>query len=265
MAKKHPQKDQSNRRKERYPYCTLRMCLKLGSIVKENGGERAGIPKSVIASGMNLNQASSNFAQIIASAKIFGIVDGTSEIRLTDLGREYFFPTTDNGAQIAAIDFLSQPSAFAYLIKRFDGSRPPTANIIGNLLGKDCGIPESWRNRAAQIFLGASLELGVLDANGSLRYEATKHTLGIRSDQATTTTSDKQSMINGGDSSNTQRTVNATTTTTPMPMQLGSCGNVWMYTEEGKTIRLETPDNLTASLWDRLNRYVDILKPAKGA
>ncbi len=137
----------------RYPYYILPQCLKLGSIVKEHGGERAGVPKSVIAQGLNMDQGASNFSQLIASTKTFGIVEGTSELSLTNISREYFFPTSENGSRMAELEFLVQPTAFYHLIKRFDGSKLPKPTILGNLLGKECGIPASWRIRAAQIFM----------------------------------------------------------------------------------------------------------------
>jgi hypothetical protein len=39
--------------------------------------------------------------------------------------------------------------------------------------------------------------------------------------------------------------------------------NVWTYTEGGGAVRLETTESISFALWDRLKRYVEVLKPSK--
>ncbi|MGD0516317.1 MAG: hypothetical protein ABSA26_02170 [Thermoguttaceae bacterium] len=249
----------------KYPFNTLRQCLRLGLIVKNNGGERAGVPKSVIAQGLDMDQGSASFSQLAASSKTFGIVEGSSDLFLTELGREYYFQTSENGSKIAGIEFLSKPSAFEYLIKKFDGSRLPSSSIMGNLIGKYCGVPESWRTRAAQIFLSAASEVGVMDGNMCLRYASTKHKLSVGNSQSALTTAQNPSSISDQDINlnNLPRTIIASTNSTA-PSTDNVNNNVWVFSEDGKTIRVETPDVLTLSLWQRLKSYIDILVPNEG-
>lgn len=41
--------------------------------------------------------------------------------------------------------------------------------------------------------------------------------------------------------------------------------NVWLYSEKGVVMRVETPSNLSMVLWRRLAKYVEILEPKPGA
>ena len=162
----------------KYPYYSFAQCLKLAGIVKEHGGElAAGVPKTVIGQ-MQTDHTSAMFSQIVASAKTWGLVEGSSELRLTELGREFYYPTADSGQRLAELSFLTIPTAYAYLVKEFDGSRIPKTAIMANKIGKSCGVPESWRMRAAQLFVNAATDLGVLDQAGYLRDHAAKHSAG---------------------------------------------------------------------------------------
>jgi len=41
--------------------------------------------------------------------------------------------------------------------------------------------------------------------------------------------------------------------------------NAWFYTLDDQMVRLETPiDELSPSLWAKLNAYVQVLKPGTG-
>lgn len=45
----------------------------------------------------------------------------------------------------------------------------------------------------------------------------------------------------------------------PVPIPTGR--NVWTYSEDGGTVRLDTPADLSRKLWERLSRYAAMLEP----
>jgi hypothetical protein len=267
MAKQESPSENGVKQKGGYPYYVLKNCLRLGAVVKQHGGERAGVPKSVVARAMDADQGSSAFSTQVASAKNFGVIEGTSELRLTENGREYFFPTAANGSRLAELEFLAHPPAFAFLIKQFDGSRLASTQIIANQLGKHCGVPASWRLRVAQIFISAATDLGVLDQNGFLRYGAAKHTAGGSSNS--TATLQMHGMQSQPDRSPpAQAAVGNMSGSADDKFSVGGTffgvkTNTWIYGEAGGMVRLETSDPLPRDLWDRLTRYVKMLEPAK--
>lgn len=251
--------DDGPRRKGGYPYYVLRQCLRLGTAVKEHGGERAGVPKALVAHHLEMDHGAASFAQLVTSAKTFGIVDGTSELFLTDAGRKYFFPTTDSESRAAELSFLVHPPSFATLVDELDGSRLPSTSMLANLLGRKCGVPTSWRVRAAQIFVSAATDMGVLDQGGNLRYAAAKHMAGT-----------EHGMAASPMRSAAHETIPPPSTQNPLPSGIagspisGGAENVWVYRDGTGTIRLETPTQLTYAMWDRLTKYVDILRPSNG-
>jgi hypothetical protein len=249
--------DAPQRKKGAYPYYLLKSCLALGGIVKDAGGDRVDVPKSVVAEGLDVEQTSSNFAQFVASAKCYGIVDGHTALRLTDLGRDHFMPTTENGARCAELEFLSQPPTFSFLIEKFDGSTLPAANILANLLAREFGIPDSWNGRVAQIFISSANDLGVIDQGGCLRYDSAKHKAAgaVQMPPRNDTSSGEvqaaqrpQQNQPGGTTDNPQQT---------KPNNRKS--KVWVWED----IRLETPGDLTLDEWEQLRDYVGILRPKK--
>src|SRR4051794_27283236 len=106
MAKKAPTPKTSGT-SLKYPYYGIPQAFKMGAVVKEHGGNRAGVPKSVIAQALGTDQGASSFSQQVASAKTWGVVDGTTELRLTEQSQEYYFPTSDESKRISALSFLT--------------------------------------------------------------------------------------------------------------------------------------------------------------
>ncbi|HEV2968834.1 MAG TPA: hypothetical protein VGY55_02520, partial [Pirellulales bacterium] len=228
-----------------------RKCIEFAAVIKEHGGDRIGVPRSTIAKELEKSGASSGFQLLAASAKIFGITEGHGDTRLTALARSYFFPTNERESRSAELAFMIEPPVFAELVKRLDGAKLPNTSILSNILSQ-MGVTESWRMRAAQIFSSTAAELNVIDRLGFLRYEAACNAaaLGEPRPQPPERTNDNQ---------------NATQQTAPThepEQRITAKGNVWVYSEGGGTVRLETTDPLPRELWARLKRYVEVLNPS---
>jgi hypothetical protein len=100
------------------------------------------------------------------------LITGRGSYSLTELSKQYFFPTVENGKESAAIAILATPKAFAVLVQKFDGGKLPTAEMIGNIVHKESGIPVSKKDTVASIFIRSAQFLGVVDSNGFLRCKA---------------------------------------------------------------------------------------------
>jgi hypothetical protein len=266
--------ESAQRKKAAYPYHTLKTSIGLGFVVSEGGGDRVGVPKSVVAAALDMDQGSSAFSMLVASAKCYGIVDGYKELMLTDGGRDYFMPTTTNASREAELGFLSQPSVYSFLIEKFDGSTLPAAGMLGNVLTRQFKIAPSWSGRVAQNFLTAANDLGVLDQGGRLRYDAAKHKAGAQPGRSLVSVGTNQPQQSAPESvygpyvDLSGASVEATMSEpSPMPQSVQFIpnvhgANVWVYRDAaGATVKLETPSTLTTALWDRLKAYIEILKP----
>jgi len=231
----------------KYPYYPLDSALKLAAAVKDLGGARTPVKKSLLAKQLSAVENSASFAQGITSAKVFGVIDGHGDYSLTEASKRYFFPTTDSDKSVALLDIFSTPTAFAELLKRFDGDRLPTREILGNILHRDLGIPESWKDRVAALFSNSAQSVGVIDAQGFLRFDAAHH------GSASPATPPEQYSAAVVEASK------AVDNVTARVIPAGT--NEWNYSLNGKSVRVSTPDPLDPQLWQMLDGYVRLLKP----
>lgn len=227
-----------------YPYMPLNQSLRLSDAVKDLGGSRSTVTKSMLASHMKENEKSANFSQRIMAAKCFGLIEGRGEYQLSENAKRYYFPVNDSDKSDAALDFLSTPPAFAELIKRFDGDKLPTRDLLANMLHKELGVPDSWKDRAAAFFANSAELVGVIDSEGFLRFNAVKHGNNLKGNIALAPA--HPISRNGPEPQNSS-------------LSIGT--NVWNFSHKGASVRLETPSELTKPIWEKLNAYVQFLKP----
>jgi hypothetical protein len=241
-----------------YPYDGLARCIKLGGIIRDHGGK--DVSKAELANALGLAESAAVLYQVVASAKCFGIIEGSRDLSLTEGGRDYFSPHTESAARIAELGFFGTPRVFKSTIERFDGSKLPATNILSNLMHRQFGVPESWATRTAGLFTSSAIELNIIDANGILRYGVGLQRAGRepqRMDGPVTPPElervvPRPANISGTSIGSAVAYGVATASAAP-----ASAETVWVHRE----IRLHTPDNMTKALWDQLNRYVQSLKP----
>ena len=253
MANK--QTETAARREAQYPTTGIRQSLRIAQIVNDYGGRRSPVPKAVVAQHMKMGESSSAFYALAASAKCFKMVEGNRDLALTEIGQRYFYPMTEDDSRLASIEFFGSPAAFQLLIGKYDGNKLPTPDILSNVLQMEDCAPKSWAPRVAALFLSSGEELGIIDAGGYLRFQASQHSIG-NSQAGTAALVLAQQPPDGfaTDVVNAPRHV-----ATVRSAKTGV--NTWVYSEGGGTVLLETPDKLSATLWNRLKRYVDILEP----
>jgi hypothetical protein len=243
----------AGRKEPAYPYSTWNTALKVASAVSRAGGDRTEVSKATLADYLEMSESSPAFSQTISTSKVFGLIQGWGSYKLTENGKAYFFPKSEEERRQASLACLAAPSAFRFLIERFDGSQlPDTARLANILLRETTGVPKSWTERAAKFFRNAVQQLGLLDAGGHLRYRAAKHAERHSVPVQTEASSQPLAAQHGGAHSDAQKAEDQTIT------------NKWTFSEAGGTVRLETPDPLPRALWERLQKYVQAIEPAKG-
>jgi hypothetical protein len=235
-----------------YPYHSLESCLKLAEAVKQIGNGRQDVDKSLLASHLKADEQSGEFAQKIASSKTYGMIEGKGVFQLSEAARAYFLPTTDPEAsrKSALFKFLSTPGAFKALIDRYDGSRLESLEIMGNILSQSYGVPNSWSARVAAFFSRSASFVGALGPDSCLRYKAQTLSVGNGEPNAGNPPSKPKERDLLPPNNDTE---DGTTD------QSGVI--VWKYPVQGMTLRVETPENMTKEIWEKLNKYIQVLKP----
>jgi hypothetical protein len=155
-----------------YPIYDLAEAVKVAEGVRDLGGGNVPIARSLLAKHLKYAETGPSYFQRIAAAKAFGIIEGRGSYGLTDLGREYFYPTIENGQKVAAVKLLTFPNAFAGLVGKFDGAKLPTIEMLGNIIHTEADIPVSKKNAVAGCFIRSANFIGVIDAGGVLRCKA---------------------------------------------------------------------------------------------
>lgn len=155
-----------------YPLYDLAEAIKIAEAVRDLGGGNAPAAKSLLAQHLQYAESGPSFFQRVTSAKAFGLIDGRGSYSLTELAKQYFYPTVENGKEAAAVKALTFPKAFAILVQKFDGGKLPSLDMIGNIIHTEADIPVSKKNTVAGIFLRSIQSIGAIDGGGFLRCKA---------------------------------------------------------------------------------------------
>ena len=245
-------KPEQDDKKESYPAFDLASCIEFSQHIKALGGSRSEVKKSLLAKSVGLAASTPSFFQRIGSSKTFGIIDGWGSYTLTDIGRNYFYPTSEEDKKRAALTMLKTPAGFSFIIQRFDGELLPPVETIGNILDQEVGLTDSWKDRLALLFVKSAQHLGIIDAGGYLRYDAEMHSKSIIDPAEQEMALNSATPSTAGQSGSAQFPQGGQHVTLNIPKQ-----SVWKHRE----ITLQTPEVMTKELWEKLNAYVQILKP----
>jgi hypothetical protein len=234
-----------------YPLYDLTEAVKVAEAVRDLGGDRTPVSKSLLAQHLKYAETGPSFFQRLSATKSFGLISGRGEYELTEQAKRYFFPTTDTDKATAAVAILSSPSSFKVLVQRFDGGKLPPNNMLGNILQKDAKVSVSKKDTVASCFVRSAQFLGVIDASGFLRCRA--HVSGggaeIKKDV-------QQQDAQGEEQVTRFRRVAENLNVDP---------NRWTFTADNEVLLVETPKGLTKKKWEILNQYVQFIKPEEKA
>jgi hypothetical protein len=110
--------------------------------------------------------------------------------------------------------------------------------------------PVSWKDRIASFFVKSAENVGVIDSQGFLRIKAAIHS-SVVSPMG-------PKMISPAVSP--RESVEA-----PISSEPGDgLSNVWDFSYKGKSVHLVTPAEIEKPLWDKLNAYIQVIKPEAG-
>jgi len=234
-----------------YPLFALPECFRVAEAVRDLGGARSPVRKSSLAQHLKFPESSPSFSQRLGAAKAFKLIEGHGSYSLSDAAKRYFYPISESQKAEAGLEILSSPLAFQSIIRRFSGDKLPTSEIIANIVHREAGVPLSWKDRTASFFRKSAEFLGVVDAEGFLRY-GNENAVSESKEQSIKT---QPAMSDNGTAQQIIRTPRKVESPPPGYSQ-------WVFPFGGSYIRLETPEALTKELWDKLNAYVQILKPS---
>jgi hypothetical protein len=229
-----------------YPIYDLAEAVKVAEAVRDLGGDRTPVSKSLLAQHLKYAETGPSFFQRVTATKSFGLISGRGEYELTEQAKRYFFPTTDTEKATAAVAILSSPSAFKVLVQRFDGGKLPANNMLGNILQKDARVSVSKKDTVASCFVRSAQFLGVIDAGGFLRCRAS-----VDAGNSEIKRDVQQQLVSAEQPSPTRR--------------VGGGENpdatVWTFADGNQVLLVETPKNLTVRQWEILNQYISWIKP----
>jgi hypothetical protein len=241
-----------------YPLFALPECLRLAEAIRDLGGARGTVSKSLLAQHLKVPEAS--LSQRIGAAKAFKLVEGHASYFLSDTAKRYFYPASESQNGEAALEMLSSPRAFKVIIQKFNGDKLPKSDIIANIMHREAGVPVSWKTRAASFFIRSAQFLGAIDGSGFLRYgSAVKNGCPTQANAGQTETSESGSPEAQGGTGSAEQMIRFPRKVEPAPPGRSQ----WVFPFGGTYIRLETPEKMTKELWDKLQAYVQILKPAE--
>jgi hypothetical protein len=243
-----------------YPYYPWMSAVKIADAVKSLGGDRQPVPKGDIAHQLEMAEESQSLAQNIASARVYGIIEGHGEYKLTEAGRSYYYPEDASEKRRAELAMLNTPAVHAALIKRFDGNVLPLSRNLGTIL-LGLGVPVSWVDRVGSQFKEACERMELIDPGGHLRY-------GFAARFAAKANGAEGSVKPEGEGDAEHDEVKPPPPPPKQPPAENQRDNVprgdttvWAAPTPNGTVRVETPVRLTREAWVKLTRYVEILEP----
>lgn len=236
-----------------YPQFDLETCIKFATNIKDLGGSRTAIPKSMLARHLKVAESTPSFFQRLSAAKFFGIIEGWGSYGLSEHGKAYFYPTSEQDKSRALLSMLAFPPIFKSLITRFDGEKLPNIQVIGNILHQSFPVPDSWKDRVASTFVRSARFAGIIDDQGFLRYDA-----GMRMPPAKPLEENPPAQ-----DQNWQEHPNKPLVPAQSQSEQSTAERVvWSYSYKGQTARFDTPSDLTLEFWQRLDAYIQLIKPA---
>jgi hypothetical protein len=174
-------RDESRRETSAYPYTSLAAALKIADAVKECGGVRTNVSKGALAAHLGETEKAQGFSQRITSAKSFGLVEGRSDFQLSELAKRIYFPTDESDKSHALLLAFATPATFRQLIERYDGDPLPKKEILANVLHREIGVPESWKDRVASFFLNSAQNIGAINGHGILCFASSLRSNNVKS------------------------------------------------------------------------------------
>lgn len=152
-----------------YPGASWSASINLIETIKKNFNGSA-VSYSDLASAYNVSSSTKSFTGKLSGAKQFGLIETSNgAVSLTNDGRKYLYPTSDNCRVELAYKCLKRPKLFSDLIDRYNGKPLPTKELLGNILMNEYQILQQVKDNVASIFLDSMEQCG-FKVNGLLKF-----------------------------------------------------------------------------------------------
>lgn len=157
-----------------YPGASWSASVNLIETIKKNFNG-AAVSYSDLASAYNVSPSTKSFTGKLSGAKQFGLIETSSgAVSLTEDGRKYLYPTSENCRIELAYKCLKRPKLFSDLIDRYNGKPLPTKELLGNILMNEYQILQQVKDNVASIFLDSMEQCGFKN-NGLLKFSIDEH------------------------------------------------------------------------------------------
>src|ERR1044072_3490235 len=90
-----------SKREIAYPAYSLEEAVKIAEAVRDLGGARASVGKSLLAKQLKYAETGPSFVQRLAAAKCFNLIHGWGSYSLTEDAQRYFYPPREGDKAIA--------------------------------------------------------------------------------------------------------------------------------------------------------------------
>lgn len=119
----------------------------------------------------NVSPSTKSFTGRLSGAKQYGLIETLSgTISITNFGKSYLYPTTENSRNEIALEAIKKPKLFSDLIDRYNNKPLPTKELLSNVLMAEYSIMQNVKDSVANIFIDTIDQLG-LRVNGILKYD----------------------------------------------------------------------------------------------
>ena len=123
-------------------------CVKVVEAIKtQNAGNPW--PPDEIAKAIKIKSRSSNLSEVIRSANLYGLVDGSyraTAVSLTEIGRRLAYPKSDEELQQAKKDALLSVDLFKRVISHYKDGIIPDSPYINNTLTREFKLNASFHD-----------------------------------------------------------------------------------------------------------------------
>lgn len=153
------EKEKRERSSIAFPYNDLDDAVQIARSIHEHVGT-GDCDDNQLSAWVGMSPKSSGFRQQLTAARLFGVMDATSDRRrLTPLGRAVVDPKQERAARDAA--FLRVPLYSALYEKHKDGVLPPNDALESEIVS--LGVAAKQKDRARQVFERSAQQAGYFE------------------------------------------------------------------------------------------------------
>lgn len=222
-------------RSARYPGASLNEAIELARQMSEKGVD--GLPAEAIAAAMGYKNIRTHWLSArLSAARQFGLIKLVDDgYALTDLARLLIHPVSAAAEASARRRAFREPSLYAELCEKFGGKRLPDASALANWLYHNHDITAAAKDGAAEVFVASAREAGLLGTDGILIASSGEG---------------ERPRVDGHESQGQHQ--RESSAHDPVPTgQVEFTLKLWGR-DEGKEIRVSSPDSLGADSYKRL-------------